>query len=117
MTYFVENNPKSIEEKIIEFIVSLKEKGLSHSAIRNYVFCVISFLQDKRRCLKHSKISRFMPEWKKMKKDRAYEHEEIQRLLNIADERMRAVILLMASTGMRIGAITDLRLRNVEDTK
>ena len=58
-----------------------------------------------------------MPEWKKMKKDRAYEHEEIRRLLDIADERMRTVILLMASTGMRIGAIPDLRLRNLEDTK
>ena len=52
---FCGKNPKSIEEKIIEFIVSLKEKGLSHSAIRNYVFCVISFLQDKRRYLKHLK--------------------------------------------------------------
>ena len=32
-------------------------------------------------------------------------HEEIHRLLDIADERMRTVILLLASTGMRIGAI------------
>jgi integrase len=34
--------------------------------------------------------------------------------LEIADERMRVVILLLASTGMRMGAIPDLRLGNIE---
>ena len=55
-----------------------------------------------------------MPEFRRSKKDRAYTHEEIHRLLDIADERMRAVVLLLASTGMRVGAIPDLRLRNLD---
>lgn len=112
-----ENNPRLVEEKIIEFIISLREKGLSHSAIRNYVFCVISFYKINDIMLNTTKISKFLPEYKKMKKDRAYKHEEIQKLLDIADERLRAVVLLLASTGMRIGAIPELRLRNLEDTK
>ena len=49
-----------------------------------------------------------MPEPKRARKDRAYTHEEIGKMLEIADERMRAVILLLASTGMRIGAIPSL---------
>lgn len=46
-------------------------------------------------------------------KDRAYTTEETQQLLPKADERMRAVILLLASTGMRIGAIPDLKMKHL----
>ncbi len=40
------------------------------------------------------KISKFMPERKRLRKDRAYTYEEISKLLDIADDRMRVVILL-----------------------
>ena len=56
-----------------------------------------------------------MPEPKRARKDRAYTHEEIGKMLEIADERMRAVILLLTSTGMRIGAIPSLKLSNLEN--
>jgi hypothetical protein len=59
-------------------------------------------------------IREYLPEFKKSKKDRPYEFEQILKLLDIADERMRTVVLLLASTGMRIGAIPGLRLRNIE---
>lgn len=61
-----------------------------------------------------NKIHQYLPEFRKSKKDRAYRYEEIHRLLDVADERMRAIIFLLASTGMRIGAIPGLRLRNLE---
>jgi hypothetical protein len=34
---FFENNPRIIESKIIEFILSLRNKGKSHGAILNYL--------------------------------------------------------------------------------
>ena len=37
----------------------------------------------------------------------------IFKLLTKADERMRVVILLLASTGMRIGAIPNLKLKHL----
>lgn len=45
---------------------------------------------------------------------RPYTIEEIQWLLAKADQRMRVVILLLCSTGMHIGALTDITLRNVQ---
>ena len=39
---FFENNPRIIESKIIEFILSLKNKGKSHSAILNYLNAIKS---------------------------------------------------------------------------
>ena len=58
-----------------------------------------------------------MPENKRVKKDRGYTHEEISKLLEIADERSRVVILLLASTGMRIGAIPSLQIKHLQDNK
>jgi len=64
--------------------------------------------------LNTNKINQYLPEFRKSKKDRGYTYAEIQRLLDIVDERNRTIILLLASTGMRIGAIPGLRLRNIE---
>jgi len=62
-----------------------------------------------------TKINRFIPVQKKVKKDRAYTHEEILKVLEIADERIRTIVLLMASSGIRLGAIPLLKLSNLND--
>lgn len=57
--------------------------------------------------------------WKKLKKfinseksgneinrrDRAYTHEEIQKLTNFCDQRIKTVFLILASTGIRSGVL------------
>lgn len=53
-----------------------------------------------------------MPPQRRIRKDRAYTHEEISKLLEVAELRMRVVILLLASSGVRLGAIPLLKLRN-----
>ena len=50
-----------------------------------------------------------------MHEDRPYAHEEILRLLNVCDLRMKAVVLLLSSTGMRIGALPTLRVQDVTE--
>ena len=114
---FYGNNPKLIEAKIIEFILHLKNKGKSYSAICNYVAPVKAFYKLNDIVMNDRKISRFMPEQTKRKKDRGYTHPEISKLLAIADERMRVVVLVLASSGIRLGALPLLRLRNLEDNK
>jgi integrase len=44
---------------------------------------------------------------------RAYTKEEISKLLPIADLRDRCLILLMVSTGMRVGAIKSLKIEHL----
>jgi integrase len=46
-------------------------------------------------------------------RDRAYTDKEIKTLVDSADLRMKLILLLMASSGMRIGAIPDLKLKHV----
>ncbi len=110
-------NPKSIEEKIIEFIISLKKEGKSYRALANYIAPVKSLYAINGVLLNTKKIEKFLPESRKIKVDRAYTHEEISKLLEIADERMRVVILLLASSGIRIGAAPFIKLRHLQDTK
>ena len=64
-----------------------------------------------------TRVNKFMPEPMRVNKDRAYTHEEISKLLEISDERMRVVILLLSGTGCRLGAIPSMRLRNIDKNK
>jgi len=89
---FFKSNPKLIEQKIIEFILDLKQQGKSSAAIRIYLAAVKSFYKINDIFLNDSKISKFLPEQKRVRKDRAYNYNEISKLLEIADERMRVVI-------------------------
>jgi hypothetical protein len=52
------------------------------------------------------KIDKFIPENRKIKIDRGYVHEEISKLLEIADERMRTVILLYSEYEEAIDNLT-----------
>ena len=96
---------RDIEQQVIQFIINMKNQGKNYYAISNYVNAIISFYRINDVILNTKKIIRFMPERRRVKKDRAYTQEEISKLLEIADERMRTVILLLASSGIRIGAI------------
>jgi integrase len=62
------------------------------------------------------KINKFMPEKMKVKKDRGYFHEEISKMLQFCDERTRVIVLLLASTGIRIGAIPTLKVGNIDNS-
>lgn len=106
---------KEAEDKLIDFIISNKESGMSWAALHNYVVAVSRFYLINDINLNTKKVNRFMPEHIKLKKDRGYEPEEITKLLELSNERTRAVILLMASSGMRIGALSGLRISNLQD--
>jgi integrase len=123
--YLVENNTnlqtllnlpvKDSEQLLINYIEKLKARNKSHSYI-NSLFCAIKhfYLMNDIRINKE-KIGKFLGESGRKNTDRAYTHEEIKKILDVADLRMKSVVLLMASTGMRIGAVTDLKLKHLEE--
>jgi integrase len=45
---------------------------------------------------------------------RSYTVEEISRLLEISDEREKAIILFLASTGIRVGTVHPLHLKDLK---
>ncbi len=108
---------KDIQRRIISYIMKLKEEGMNYYAIKNYISPVITFYKINDILLNSKKISMFMPPKIRVKKTRGYNQEELQKLVDVADERMKVVIYLLRSSGPRIGAIRDLRVRNLQKMK
>ena len=93
-TIFSTRDHKEIEHQIINFIIESKEKGMKRISIMNYTCPVIKFLQNKRYNAQYNQDQQIHAAQIKSKKTFGYTHEQIQKLLDIADERMRVVILL-----------------------
>ena len=52
---------------------------------------------------------------RKQHKNAAYTTEQIHKLLDICDERTRAIILIYISTGIRLAALPSLKLRDLKE--
>lgn len=103
-----------IEQWIISWIAYQKEQGLSVSIMHVRKSALKLFYDvNKIQGIAWKIISKNMGENRKLR-DRPYSRKEIQSILEKADFRTRVVILLLASTGMRIGAIAELKWRNLE---
>jgi integrase len=106
----------NIEKSIIDYIVSLRKK-VSSATLHTRLASVYHFYTMNDVLLNKTKISKYKGEFLRVKKDRAYTNQEISKLLQIADLRMKVCILLMASSGLRLGAIPDLKLKHLHDNK
>ena len=101
------------EPKIIDYI--LQEKGFKSRQLT--INTLKKFYEMNDVILNWKKITCYMGEEQKLNEDRCYTDEQIQRLLNVCDFRMKMVVLLMASGGMRIGALPTLSLGQIANTK
>lgn len=64
--------------------------------------------------LNKKKIKMFKGEYTKKVVDRAYTDKDIKKILDVSDLRAKTIVLLMASSGIRIGALPGIRIRNLE---
>jgi hypothetical protein len=62
-----ERDPRLIERQIIDFIIKMKREDKNWGAIHNYVAMILSFYKINDVILNTTKISRFMPEQRKVK--------------------------------------------------
>jgi integrase len=106
-------NPRHIESQIIDYIMSLRNSGVSYATIQFLVAPIFTFYQLNDVILNRKKVSRYLGEYKRVVKDGAYTTEQIQQMLQTADIRMRLIILLLSSTGARVGSLPGLVLGNL----
>jgi integrase len=107
--------PKEVEKDIIETIIKMKEEEcLSSSSTNLLAASLIHFFSINDVLLNRKKISKFIGEQQNKFEYRSYTHEEISKLLSILDERGKAAVLLMASTGMRVGGLAEIRLKHIQ---
>jgi len=115
----------------LESLLKLPQQDISNLLIRYLVEKKISksYKMQIFSALKHAcEMNDVVLNWKKLKKfiksektdneisgkDRAYTHQEIQKILGFCDQRSRTAFLLLASTGMRIGAMHTLKVEDLE---
>lgn len=117
-------NPRELKNMVITYILDLKNKSKNTSgkpirgetsvnSIKTYVAGIKSFLDEHEISLPWKKIVRLFPE--EVTNDyRSYTRSEISKLLSVADLRDRCIILLMASSGIRVGGIPPLTIESLK---
>jgi integrase len=109
----LEKDPKLIQEDICHFIKWLK-KDHSSATVSAYVSGLNKFyVMNDVISLNWKKIRGFEPDSEKVAEDRPYNHSEIKQLIDIAGPRNKALILLMSSSGVRVGAIPSMRVKDL----
>lgn len=102
---------KIIQADIIDWITHMKDTvGLSPASINLYVAAVKHFYTMNDVMLNTKRINAFKPEFRNIVEDQPYSREQIKTMLVKAEQRNRAIILLLSSSGMRVGALTNLKV-------
>ena len=104
---------KSIEEILSQYIVFMRDKGLSYSTIKCRLAAVVSFLEINDVTVNHKKLKKFMGEHNKTIKDEAYSRADLIKMFEHASFRTRLLIAIYSSTGIRKGALIEIRLRHL----
>jgi integrase len=103
-----------LEGKIRDFIFNIQERKLSSSTTDLYCSAVRHFYSMNNVILNWERLYKFKGKKRIVVTTRPYKPEEIKRLLDFSDLRLKCIILLMASAGLRRGAIPDLNYGNLE---
>jgi integrase len=111
----LDRDPKLILMDICDFITYQRNRGGSSATVSTYVAGINKiFVVTDVTILNWKKIKGFMGEHEKFAEDRPYTHSEIAALLAHSSIRNRCMIFLIASAGLRIGALPILRIKDLE---
>jgi integrase len=111
-------NPKYTLMNTFKFVLfqksRLEKKEIVVSTIYNYLkpiklLCKINDLQ-----VNWQKVTMGLPKERKYAQDRAPTLEEIQKLCLYPDRRIRIIVSLMISSGIRLGAWNDIKFKHVK---
>ena len=115
-----EYSPKLIRQMVLDYVLYLRDvKKISRSSIKVHCAALSHFfymIRDDDTRLNWTKVKEEFPPDERIRRDRAYTVEEIQKMLSkgcAGRLRERAIILLLTSTGMRIGGIHPLTVGNL----
>ena len=116
------NMPQWTEEKFMDFVSFQLERvsngEITESTIKNYYKSTKLFC-EMNDCAQHvnwKMITRGLPKGRQAANDRAPTIEEIQRLVEYPDRRIKPIVYTMASSGIRLGAWDYLQWKHVKPT-
>jgi hypothetical protein len=102
---------------ILKFLHSQKERveknEITASTLRNYVKTIKMFCEVTDIIIQWKKVTRGIPRGKRYADDRAPSIEEICKIIEYPDRRIKPIVYTMASSGIRIGAWDSLQWKHV----
>jgi len=114
----LKQNPELVQQKIISFVNVYKKRverqEISSGTLKNYVK-VLKFFCDMNNIhsINWKIIYRGLPPVKQHSDDRVPTLDEIKRLIDFDDRRIKVIVLTMISSGMRVGAWDYLKWKHV----
>ena len=113
----LQQDPKIIQSQLIEYVIYMKEElKLSRNTIYSRLSAVEKFYETNDIELRWKKIKSYVGHGgkKRSKKDRPYTHVEIAKMIDEADQKGKIAILLMYSSGIRVGGLASLKIGDLE---
>jgi integrase len=109
--------PKQLQALLIQYIIDMRDnRKLAPNSIRQRVSALQTFFQiSDVEGINWKKVKRFIGEFFKVAEDRPYSRVEIKHIIDAAHSiRDKAIILLLSSSGLRIGGLTKLQLKHLK---
>jgi len=110
---------KDLQQKIRDFMQDLKESNLSYSSINKAYWAVRKFYAANEVMVNRDWVELYKPKREsREEEDRPYTKDEVRACISKADQlgdlRVKAAIMIMATSGVRVGALPDIRIKDLE---
>ena len=105
-----------LQQIIIKYVIDMRDnRKLSPNSIRSHISAIQTFLViNDFGGINWTKVKKFVGEFYKVADDRPYTRDEIKQLVDAAHSiRDKAIILLLSSSGMRVGGLVRLQLNHL----
>jgi len=102
------------EAVVVDFAKSAMDRKLAGGSVVLLIAPVKKFCKMNDVPINWDRVGAHLPRQRKYASDRAPTMEEVKLLLQDADLRLKAIILVMLSSGIRIGAWNYLRVKDAE---
>jgi len=110
-------DPRWLVNNVIRYLHLHRERvdrrEISASTLSNYIKPIKLFSEQLEISLPWKRITRGMPKGRRYANDRVPTIEEIQRIVEYPDRRIKPIVYTMASSGIRLGAWSYLRWGHV----
>jgi len=106
---------KSIQRKVEDYVIHLKTK-ISPNSFSSQLSPIILFYKLNDVNLNEVSLKKMYPEKIKRGGYGAYTKQDVQTMLDsTASKRTKAIILILSSTGCRVGALVELKMKHIEN--
>jgi len=115
---FVKLDIKEIHDTLFEYLIHLKSKvaneELNPNSVPTKFYPIQLFCEQNDILVNWKKLHRSFPKQKQVSNQGAYTDSDIRKLLSsTTSQRNKAFIHFLASTGVRVGAISDIKVQDV----